>query len=119
MSKTSMYLCDLSFFAAFRFLSFHTARVISDIRAVRTDARFCCDQTKPRHEVGALYLRDAALLQRCNHPLVVFLCERPTSLRPYKSEGSGSQGELCDDFVVRCFDNGHGIILARYEVKGF
>jgi hypothetical protein len=30
------------------------AVVISDLRAVQTDVRFCCDQTKPRHEAGAL-----------------------------------------------------------------
>ena len=67
-----------------------------------------------------MYSRDEVLLQRCqNYLLVVVLCERPTSLRPYKSEGRGPQGELCDHFVVRCFNNGHGIIFARYEVKGF
>src|SRR4030095_14726056 len=72
-----------------------------------------------RAYIGSLYLRDEVRLQRCNYRLVVVLCERPTSLRPYKSEGRGPQGELCDHFVVRCFNNGHGIILARYEVKGF
>ena len=76
-------------------------------------------QAKPRHEAGALCLRYEARLQGCNDRLVVALWKRPTSLRPYKTERRGSQGELCDYLVVRSFNNGHGIILARDEVKGF
>src|SRR5262245_32041340 len=77
-----------------------------------------CHQAKPRCGAGGLYLRDEARLQGCNYLLVIVLCERLARLRPYKSEGRGPQGELCDDLVVRCFNNGHGIILAHYEVKG-
>jgi hypothetical protein len=45
--------------------------------------------------------------------------KRTAGLRPYKSEGRRPHREFCDYFVVWCFNNGHGIILARYEVKGF
>src|ERR1700754_4099649 len=92
------------------------------LRATGSAQRAASDERNGARAVmtgSAKQSRDEVRLQGCNYRLVIVLCERPTSLRPYKSEGRGPQGELCDDFVVGCFNNGHGIILTGHEVKGF
>jgi hypothetical protein len=58
-------------------------------------------------------------LQRRRHLPVFVLGERAARLRPDVPLRRCRHRELYDHFVIRCFGNCHGVILAGDEVKRF